>query len=238
MLTEDRGARYADLDAWDDRAVLGALYEGQLAAVAAVDPALPVIAAAARAVLPGLRRGGRLVDVSAGTSGRICVQDGAQLPPTFDWPEDRLVLALAGRPGAVHKAVEDAEDDVEAGAAVMVEAAVGPDDLVVGVAASGTTPYTVSAVRTTRARGALTVGVASNPGAPLPLSCDHAILAETGEEVVAGSARMKAGTAQKVVLNLLSTLLMTRLGRVSGGALSEWRAAATRPAAATARADG
>lgn len=147
MLTEDRGARYADLDAWDDRGVLGALYEGQLAAVAAVGPALPVIAAAAQAALPGLRRGGRLVYVGAGTSGRICVQDGAELPPTFDWPEDRLVLALAGGTGAVHKAVEDAEDDVEAGAAAMADAAVGSDDVVVGVAASGTTPYTVSADR-------------------------------------------------------------------------------------------
>lgn len=224
MATEDVSARYADLDAWATADVVEAMYEAQIAAVAAVRPALPVIAAAVDEAVAGLRRGGRLVYCGAGTSGRIGVQDGAELPPTFDWSIDRLVFAMAGGESALITSAEGAEDDAAAGARAMDEASVGPDDLVIGVAASGTTPFTVAAVARAAARGAVTIGVANNAEAPLLAAARHKVLAETGAEVVAGSTRMKAGTAQKVVLNLISTAVMVRLGRVHGGMMVHMRA--------------
>ncbi|ACL56592.1 N-acetylmuramic acid 6-phosphate etherase [Methylobacterium nodulans] len=224
MSTEGASARYIDLDAWDSLDILKALWEGQLAAVAAVGPALSALAAAAEAAEAGLRREGRLVYVGAGTSGRIGVQDGAELPPTFDWPEDRLGFAVAGGHGALLQAVEDAEDSTADGAAWIAGAGIGPQDVVVGLSASGTTPFTVSALRCARARGAVTIGIANNPGTPVLQQCDHPVLVPTGEEAVAGSTRLKAGTAQKVVLNLLSTLIMIRLGRVYRGRMVAMRA--------------
>ncbi len=224
MATETFSPRFLELDAWSGADALAALYEGQLAAVAAVGPALPAIAAAAEAAVPGLQRGGRLVYAGAGTSGRSGVQDGAELPPTFDWPDDRLVFAMAGGEAAFLRAVENAEDSAEAGAAVIREAEVGSDDVVIGLAASGTTPFTIAALREASRRGAVSVGLANNRGAPLLEACTYPILVETGPEVVAGSTRMKAGTAQKIVLNLLSTLIMIRLGRVHRGMMVHMRA--------------
>ncbi|QFU17759.1 N-acetylmuramic acid 6-phosphate etherase [Microvirga thermotolerans] len=224
MPTENFSTRFQDLDAWPSLDILSAFYEGQLAAVAAVRPALPSIAAAAEEAVIRLRRGGRLVYVGAGTSGRIGVQDGAELPPTFNWPDDRLVYLIAGGEGALLRAVEDAEDSVEQGTAGIRDAGVGPDDVVIGVAASGRTPFTIAALQEAKARGAQTIGISNNPGAPILDSCSHPILADTGEEVIAGSTRMKAGTAQKVILNLLSTLVMVRLGRVYRGLMVHMRA--------------
>ncbi|HEX2137686.1 MAG TPA: N-acetylmuramic acid 6-phosphate etherase [Microvirga sp.] len=224
MATEHRSRRYEELDSWPSLDVLAALYEGQLAAVAAVRGALPAIAAAAEAAVPRLRGGGRLVYVGAGTSGRIGVQDGAELPPTFNWPDERVVYLMAGGEGALLRAVENAEDSVEDGVVRIRAAAVGLSDVVIGVAASGTTPFTVAALREATARGAQTVGVSSNAGAPILSASTHPILVETGEEVVAGSTRMKAGTAQKIVLNLFSTLVMIRLGRVYRGLMVHMRA--------------
>jgi N-acetylmuramic acid 6-phosphate etherase len=224
MATEHRSTRYEDLDSWPSLDALSALYEGQLSAVAAVRNALPAIASAAEAAVGRLREGGRLVYVGAGTSGRIGVQDGAELPPTFNWPDTRVVYAIAGGEGALLRAVENAEDSVEDGIAQMRRAEIGPRDVVIGVAASGTTPFTVAALEEATARGAQTVGLSNNPGAPLLAACTHPILVETGEEVVAGSTRMKAGTAQKIVLNLFSTLVMIRLGRVYRGLMVHMRA--------------
>jgi N-acetylmuramic acid 6-phosphate etherase len=224
MATENLSPRYLELDAWSSTDALIALYEGQLAAVAAVRSALPAIAAAAEAAVPGLQRGGRLVYVGAGTSGRIGVQDGAELTPTFDWPDDKLVFAMAGGETAFLRAVENAEDSTTEGSAIILNAAVHTDDVVIGLAASGTTPFTIAALREARARGAVTIGLANNRGAPLLEACSHPILVETGEEVVAGSTRMKAGTSQKIVLNLLSTLIMIRLGRVYRGMMVHMRA--------------
>ena len=223
MATEDLSLRYQDLDAWPNSEVLSALYEGQLSAVAAVRSALPAIAAAADAAVGRLRNGGRLVYVGAGTSGRIGVQDGAELPPTFNWPDDKVLFLMAGGTGALLKAVENAEDSVEDGIAQIRNAAVGSNDVVIGVAASGTTPFTVAALSEATARGAVTIGLSNNDNAPILAACTHPILAETGEEVVAGSTRMKAGTAQKIVLNLLSTLVMIRLGRVYRGLMVHMR---------------
>lgn len=224
MATEDVSARFQELDAWGDLDILKALYEGQLAAVAAIATSLPAIAEAVAAAVPRLEAGGRLIYAGAGTSGRIGVQDGAELTPTFDWPEERLGFAIAGGDEAILHAVENAEDSVDDGTEAMRRADIGPNDVVIGLAASGRTPYTLAAIGEAKARGALTLGIANNRGSALLRTADLGILIETGEEVVAGSTRMKAGTAQKIVLNLFSTLLMIRMGRVYRGLMVHMRA--------------
>jgi|SRR4051794_1265607 N-acetylmuramic acid 6-phosphate etherase len=224
MLTERVSSRYVDLDSWPIKDMLAAMYEGQLAAVAAVRPALSDIAAAVEDAMRVLGQSGRLVYVGAGTSGRIGVQDGTELPPTFDWPAERLLFLMAGGFDALVHSVEGAEDSEEDGARAIAAANVGADDVVIGVAASGTTPYTIGALRTAREAGAVTIAIASNPGAPLLAVAKHPILVKTGAEAIAGSTRMKAGTAQKIVLNLFSTALMVQLGRVYRGLMVHMRA--------------
>jgi N-acetylmuramic acid 6-phosphate etherase len=224
MATENFSTRFQELDSWPSLDILSAFYEGQLSAVAAVRPALPAIAAAAEEAAARLRQGGRLVYVGAGTSGRIGVQDGTELPPTFNWPDDKLVYLIAGGEGAIIRAVENAEDSVEEGIEGIRNADIGSNDVVIGAAASGSTPFTIAALKEAGSRGAQTIGVSNNAGAPILEACSHPIVAETGEEVIAGSTRMKAGTAQKVILNLLSSLIMVRLGRVYGGLMVDMRA--------------
>jgi N-acetylmuramic acid 6-phosphate etherase len=224
MATEHLSSRFQDLDSWPSLEILSAFYEGQLSAVAAVRSSLPAIAEAAEEAVERLRRGGRLVYVGAGTSGRIGVQDGTELPPTFNWPDEKIVYLIAGGEGAIMKAVENAEDSIDEGVAGIREANVGPNDVVIGVAASGRTPFTVAALQEARTRGAQTIGISNNAGATILHICSHPIVADTGEEVVAGSTRMKAGTAQKIILNLLSTLIMVRLGRVYRGLMVDMRA--------------
>jgi N-acetylmuramic acid 6-phosphate etherase len=217
MLTEHIDPRFVDLDSWSTGDMIEAMYEGQLAACAAVRPALPAINAAVDDAASLLKRGGRLVYAGAGTSGRIAIQDGAELRPTYDWPDDRIVFVMAGGMQAVLQSVEGAEDDPAKGAEAIADAGVDERDVVIAVAASGTTPFTLGALRRARARGALCIAVANNPGAPLFEPAQHRILIETGTEVLAGSTRMQAGTAQKIVLNLFSTAVMVKLGRVYRG---------------------
>jgi N-acetylmuramic acid 6-phosphate etherase len=217
MATEDVDPRFAELDGWPTANIMDAMWEGQMAAVAAVRVALPLLAAAVDAAAETLGDSGRLVYVGAGTSGRVAVQDGAELPPTFDWPQHRLVFAMAGGLGALTASVEGAEDDAADGARRMEAAEVAAHDVVIGIAASGTTPFTVAAVARARELGALTIGIASNPGAPLLSTARFPICIDTGSELIAGSTRMKAGTAQKAALNLISTGIMIRLGRVYRG---------------------
>ena len=203
---------------------MGAMYDGQLAACAAVRPALPAINAAVEDAVLNLKRGGRLVYVGAGTSGRIAIQDGAELGPTYDWPTDRTVFLMAGGLQAVLESVEGAEDDEAKGAEAIANAELNENDVVIAVAASGTTPFTIGALRSAGARGALCIAVANNRGAPLFEPAHHRILIETGTEVLAGSTRMQAGTAQKIVLNLFSTAVMVKLGRVYRGLMVSMRA--------------
>jgi N-acetylmuramic acid 6-phosphate etherase len=224
MQTEQVSPRFLDLDAWNTREVIAAMYEGQLAAAAAVQVALGDIARAVDDSVPGLQRAGRIVYVGAGTSGRIGVQDGTELPPTFGWPTDRLVFAMAGGLGALTQSAEGAEDDEAAGSSALADVAIGPDDVVIGIAASGTTPYTIGALRAATQAGAMTIALANNAGAPLFEVARHRILVSTGAEVIAGSTRMKAGTAQKIVLNLFSSAVMIRLGRVYRGNMVHMRA--------------
>lgn len=223
MGTEDISTRYLDLDLWGPLEGVKALHEGQVEALAAIGSALPAIAAAVDAAVPRLKRGGRLIYAGAGTSARIGVQDGAELFPTFSWPKDQVAFAIAGGESALLQAVENAEDSASNGAARIVELAVDVDDVVIGIAASGATPFTVAAITEARARGALTIGVANNRNTQLLSASEHPILVETGPEAVAGSTRMKAGTSQKIVLNLFSTMVMVRLGKVYRGLMVHMR---------------
>lgn len=185
--------------------------------MAAVRSAIPALAAAVTAAATRLRRTGRLVYAGAGASARLASQDGVELYPTFGWPHDRLATLIAGGAPALLRSVEGAEDDDAAGRAEAMALGLGPADVVISVAASGTTPYTLAVQAVARDAGALTVALASNPGAPLLAQADHPVLLPTGPEFLAGSTRMAAGTAQKVALNLFSTRLMTELGRVYRG---------------------
>lgn len=208
--TETSDPRYRDLDAWPLARALEAIVESNARAVAAVARAQPELALAAAGLERCLAAGGRLVYLGAGTSGRLALQDAAELPPTFDF--GRTLVLLAGGESAGGAAVENAEDD-EAAALRAVEAAgVGPDDAAIGLAASGQTPYTVAGLRRARELGAFTVGIANNPGAPLLAAAEVGVLLDTGPEVLAGSTRLAAGTAQKVALNALSTAVLVRLG--------------------------
>jgi N-acetylmuramic acid 6-phosphate etherase len=217
MATEDVDSRFIDLDAWSLASAMEAMWEGQLAAVAAVGRALPAITAATDAAKEALGDRGRLIYVGAGTSGRVAVQDGAELPPTFAWPPERLRFIIAGGESALIASVEGAEDDVADALKQIDDVQLSPHDVVIAVAASGTTPFTVAALQQAGTYGIVTIGVASNPGTALLSSAKYPVLVETGRELIAGSTRMKAGTAQKVVLNLISTGIMLRLGRVFRG---------------------
>ncbi len=222
--TELADPRYQDIDAWPPAAALAALFEAQLAAAAATRAALPGIEWAVAASLERLQAGGRLIYAGAGTSGRLAAQDAAELIPTFDWPAERLVLLIAGGRAALLDAVENAEDDADAARRAINDHAVGTADVVIGVAASGRTPFTCAVLAESASRGALTIAVANSAATPLLALAAHPILVETGAEPVAGSTRLKAGTAQKIVLNLFSTLLMLRLGRVHRGLMIDLRA--------------
>ena len=222
--TEATSARFAEMDAWASPDILDALLEGQMAAVAAVRPVLTALADAADAAAERLRDGGRLAYAGAGTSGRIAVQDGAELTPTFAWPRDRLVFLMAGGDSALIEAVENAEDRDDLARRDVARTGLGPPDVMLALAASGATPYTLACLQAARAAGALTIAIAHSLGAPLLAAAHHPVLIETGAEPIAGSTRMKAGTAQKVALNLFSTALMVRLGRVYRGQMVDMAA--------------
>lgn len=223
MPTETVDPRFADVDRWPTVSVVETMLEGQLAAIAALKDQTGAIASAAEAAATRMRKGGRLVYAGAGTSGRLAVQDGVELTPTYNWPSDRLVFLVAGGTGALMRSVEGAEDNVAVARDEVAAAEVGPDDVLIAVAASGRTPYAVAALEAARTRGALTIAIANNPGTPLLAAADHPIVADTGAEIVAGSTRMKAGTAQKAALNMLSTAIMIRCGLVHRGLMVNMR---------------
>ena len=224
MSTETPDPRFADVERWPTISAVEAMLEGQLAAIAALKGQTDSIATAADAAATRLRKGGRIVYVGAGTSGRLAVQDGIELVPTYNWPPERLVFLLAGGTEAMTRSVEGAEDDASKARAEVLAASVGPDDVLISVAASGRTPYAVAALEAARENGALTIAIANNPSTPLLSAADHAIVADTGSEIVAGSTRMKAGTAQKAALNILSTAIMLRCGLVHRGLMVNMRA--------------
>lgn len=218
MDTEGRLARYRDADRWPTEESLAAMLDNQQAAFVAVRNALPALGGAVREAAGRLAGGaGRLVYAGAGASGRLAVQDGVELYPTFGWPHERLVYLLAGGDVAVTRSLEGAEDDAAAGGQEAGALRLGAADVVVAVAASGTTAFTRAVQAAARAAGALTVAFANNPGAPLLAEAAIPVLLHTGPEFLAGSTRMTAGTAQKMALNLFSTQLMIELGRIYQG---------------------
>ncbi len=224
LSTESISARYADLDLWPTVDAVAAMLDAQREAVDAVGSQTGAIARAAEEAAARLADPkGRLIYIGAGTSGRLAVQDGVELGPTYDWAEARTAYLLAGGAAAVMASVEGAEDNIAAGEQAMAGAAPGAGDVVIAVSASGTTPFTVAAARAGAAAGALTIGIASNAGSPLLTLVAQPIVLDTGAEVIAGSTRMKAGTAQKIALNLLSTAVMLRLGRVYNGLMVNMR---------------
>ena len=192
---------------------------------AAVAGQLPAIAAAIDAIAERMARGGRLVYAGAGTAGRLGVLDASECPPTFNTtPGQEVIGLIAGGPEAMVTSIEGAEDSGELAAADLAGLRLTSDDSVVGVSASGRTPYAVGAVQYARAAGALTVGLSCNAGSPLAAAADHGIEVVVGPELVVGSTRLKAGTAQKLVLNMLSTITMIRLGKTYGSLMVDVRA--------------
>jgi len=221
--TEEPQPGHERLDEYGIRELVGVLVEDQALAAKAVAAAADQLALAVAGAVPRLERGGRLIYVGAGTSGRLGLLDSVELNPTFSWPHDRALSLLAGGPSAIYKAVEGAEDNEAQGAADLAELSPGPDDVVILLAASGATPYALGALRAARAAGAFSISLANNPGAPLTAGADVGIILDTGPEVISGSTRLKAGTAQKIALNTFSSAVMVRLHKVFGNLMVDLR---------------
>lgn len=215
LTTETADPRYELIDTLEVAELSALMNEADQAVPLAVRDALDQIVPAIEGVSARMQRGGRLLYVGAGTPGRIGILDASEIPPTFS-TTDRVVGIIAGGPTAIFNAVEGAEDDEAAGAKAIDQARVGPLDSVVGIAASGRTPFVMGAVRRAREQGALGIGLSCNRNAPLSEAVDHPIEVIVGPEVVSGSTRLKAGTAQKLVLNMFSTITMIRLGKTYG----------------------
>lgn len=212
--TESLDAGTAGIDRLDDGALTRVLVESHRAAVDAALAVSDDIARATSLVVNAIERGGRVVLVGAGTSGRLAVLDAAELPPTFGVDPELVEGRIAGGDGALRRAVEGAEDDAAAGARVVED--VGANDVVIGISASGGAPFVRAAVQAARGRGARTVGIVNAAGGALARDADVGIVVATGAEPIQGSTRMRAGTAQKIVLNAISTGAMIRLGKTYG----------------------
>jgi N-acetylmuramic acid 6-phosphate etherase len=222
LVTEQRRHDVPDLDTRDTLDLVTLMADDQAEVISAIRATARDIATAVDAAVDRLRAGGRLIYVGAGTAGRLGLLDAAECPPTFN--TEAVVGVLAGGVDAFIAPQEALEDDARAGASDVALLGVGSIDAVVGVAASGRTPYTIGAVEHARAHGAMTIGLSCNPGAELSRHVDHAIEVVVGPEVIAGSTRLKAGTAQKIVLNTLSTLVMIRLGKTFANLMVDLRA--------------
>lgn len=213
--TEKAAERYRGLDTWETTEILNSLWGGQMRAVAACLPALGDMGAAVDAAVARLGGSeGRLIYVGAGSSGVISLLDALELGSTFDWPDDRVRVILPSGLDLSNGMADSVEDEGTVGADRVADLDVGDEDVIVGVSASGRSAFTIEALRAAGANGALTIGFANNTGSPLEEAAQHMIVALTGAEVVAGSTRLAAGTSQKVMFNLFSTTLMTRLGGI------------------------
>ncbi|MFM8770342.1 MAG: N-acetylmuramic acid 6-phosphate etherase [Rubrivivax sp.] len=223
LATESPAAEHADLDLYRTPDLVQALVSAQHRAVQSVLAAGDALARAVDAALPRIQAGGRLIYGGAGTSGRLGLLDSVELHPTFSWPHERALALIAGGPGALLQAVEGAEDNEAQGEVDMAGLTPGPQDVVLLLAASGTTPWVLGALRAAREAGAMTIGLANNPGSPLAGQAEIGLTLDTGPELVSGSTRLKAGTAQKIALNAFSTALMVRLHKVHGNLMVDLR---------------
>jgi N-acetylmuramic acid 6-phosphate etherase len=214
--TTESASHYSDLEKMSSKDLLININREDQSVPLAVEKELPAIEALVNACHERMNHGGRLFYIGAGTSGRLGIVDASECPPTFGVPHGLVIGIIAGGDNAIRKAVEFAEDDREQGWKDLMEYQINETDTLVGIAASGTTPYVLGAIETARKHGVLTGGISCNPGSPLALAVEFPITPEVGPEFVTGSTRMKSGTAQKLVLNMLSTSLMIKLGRVKG----------------------
>ncbi len=210
----ERSSRYRHLEKMTVGELLAHINAEDKTVPLAVEQALPQIEALVEAIVLRMREGGRLFYIGAGTSGRLGVLDASEIPPTYGAPPGWVVGLIAGGDSAIRKAVEGAEDSISQAWQDLSAHQVDAQDVVMGIAASGTTPYVVHGLRACRERGIATGCITCNPGAPVLAEADFPVLVVTGPEFVTGSTRMKAGTAQKLVLNMISTAVMIRLGRV------------------------
>ncbi|GAA1830979.1 N-acetylmuramic acid 6-phosphate etherase [Agromyces salentinus] len=224
LSTEEVNDAHAEFDLMPTEAQVGAMLEESSVAVAAVAEVMPQIAVAVDAIVARLRSGGRLVYLGAGTAGRMGVLDASEIPPTFGTDPALVVGVIAGGDTALRSAVENAEDDARRGAADLAAIGLTAADALVGISASGRTPYVVGAIEHARGLGAFTVGLACNRDSEIGRAADLAIETVVGPEIVAGSTRLKGGTAQKLVLNAISTIAMVRLGKVHGNLMVDVQA--------------
>ena len=223
-ITEQENERSRNLDTLTIGDTLALINDEDQGVPAAVRRELPSILRAVEGVVERLRQGGRLIYVGTGTSGRLGVLDASECPPTYGVPADLVQGLIAGGYDACHRAVEASEDDREAGARDLQSRGVSAADAVIGIAASGRTPYTIGAVAHARALGAFTAAITCVPGSAITEAVDVAVVPVVGPEVLAGSTRMKAGTAQKLVLNMISTTTLIQLGYVRGNRMTNMRA--------------
>jgi N-acetylmuramic acid 6-phosphate etherase len=213
-ITEARNPKTLGIDLLSSLEIVTLINAEDARVAQAVRHELANIAAAVDAIVPRLQQGGRLFYLGAGTSGRLGVLDASEMPPTYSTSPELVQAYIAGGDMALRHSVEAAEDDAAAGAQVLCDADVNAADAVVGITASGGAPWVLGAIAEAERRGAATIGLACNPDSPLARQCQIAIVPVVGPEAIAGSSRMKAGTAQKMVLNMLSTATMIRLGKV------------------------
>lgn len=223
LKTETPSLEHPQLDLYAVDEAVAAFVDDQHNAVNAVRAAGAQLAAAITAAVPRIAAGGRLIYVGAGTSGRLGLLDSVELYPTFSWPRDRALALLAGGHQAMFEAIEGAEDSPAQGGADIIAAGTGANDVVLLLAASGSTPYVMGALAAARAAGALTIGIANNPDSPLAQQAELGITLDTGSELISGSTRLKAGTAQKIALNTFSSTLMVRLNKVYGNLMVDMK---------------
>ena len=223
-ITEQENPRSKDLSSQSTAEIVALMNEEDALVAAAVQRVLGDVVKAVDETVARLEKGGRLIYTGTGTSGRLGVLDASECPPTFGVSPELVQGVIAGGYDACHRAVEASEDDADAGAADLKQRGFGAADVLVGIAASGRTPYTVGAVKFARGLGAFTIGLTVVPGSPITEAAELSIVPVVGPEVLTGSSRLKAGTAQKMVLNMISTATMVRLGYVSGNRMSHLQA--------------
>ncbi len=212
----EKPSLYNDLETMATGELLQNINKEDQKIATAVEKVIPEIEKLVDALVELFERGGRLFYIGAGTSGRLGILDASEIPPTFGMPHDRVIGLIAGGDSAIRKAVEFAEDNSQQAWQDLLRYKINSNDVLVGIAASGTTPYVLGGIQDARKNGLLTAGITNNPGSPLSELAEIPIAIEVGPEFVTGSTRMKSGTSQKLVLNMISTALMIKSGRVKG----------------------
>lgn len=212
----EQSSVYHDLEKMDTHTILESINNEDQKVANAVQKCIPQIEKLVDRITTNMKEGGRLFYFGAGTSGRLGVLDASECPPTYGVPPDLVIGIIAGGDGALRKSVEHAEDDPNQAWKDLINFNINKLDSAIGIAASGTTPYVINGLKACQAQGILTACITCNPGAPVTLVSDYPIVAEVGPEFVTGSTRMKSGTAQKLILNMISTSVMIKLGRVKG----------------------